>query len=153
RGQIHPAFQSAASLMSLLGPEVVPLAVGKIELALGCAFGRHGSDQQVSSPEIFVRAADCLGVLRIMQPESPDERHTRVVRFAATRVVVSQQSIAKLEILTADGFDFGIVELARVGFLPAFDRAIFTQVPSPRQMEMPGSSVRPKRWAKRTELE
>src|SRR5260370_8587206 len=92
-----------------------------------------------------------------MQPQSPHDRHASGRTFAHCAIQIGQHSVAKLEILTTDGFDLGVVKVASIGnggaiVVADLNWTGIAGVPSPRQTQLPGAAVTAKQRAERSEL-
>ena len=74
------------------------------------------------------------------------------MRFARDGVSVGHQLVAQVEIFPANRLDLGVVQFGRIGRRARFNRAGLAGVPAPRQMQMPGASMRTERRTKRGEF-
>ena len=134
------------------------MPLGQIERAVRRAFLDDGGHQDVSAPEILVAASGRPGVVGIMQPQGPHDRHPRVVGLADGGVEIGHQPVAELEVAPADRLDLGVVQLGHVGrggALGAGDdlvRSELAGVPAPGEPGVPDAPVRAERRRERRKL-
>lgn len=88
-----------------------------------------------------------------MQPECAHDEHSSVMRFTHGGVQIRYRARSKLEIFSTDAFDFDVLWVIGICAPGAgFEWAAITAAPSPRQFQMPVTSMRAKRWTEGSEL-
>src|SRR5207249_2603974 len=86
--QINRSRNLATAFDFLFRPEVVPHATRQIELSRRGAFFSDWRHKHVAAPKVFVSTRHCDRIVGIMQPESAQDRQSRLTTLTHSRVKV-----------------------------------------------------------------